>query len=244
MRQGGIAVWCIHHPVSTVMLTLTAIVLGLFSLSRLSIDLLPQLIYPEIGVRILDPAVPANIMEDQVTRQLEEQLAITEDSTGVESTTLEGTAEIELYFDYGKDIDIALRDASTRLDRAKRFLPTSIDPPIIFKRDPAQIPVMEFVVSSPLRGMTELRTWTDDVFAKFFLNLPGVAAVEVGGGLVREVHVLPDQRRLAGLGLSVEAIVQAIERGNVDSPAGRLRMTGQEYTSRTAGRLASVEALA
>ncbi|MEX2240609.1 MAG: efflux RND transporter permease subunit [Burkholderiales bacterium] len=243
MRQGGIAVWCIHHPVSTVMLTLTAIVLGLFSLGRLSIDLLPELIYPEIGVRIIDPAVPANIMEDQVTRQVEEQLAITEDSVGVESTTLEGTAELELYFDYGKDIDVALRDASTRLDRAKRFLPTTIDPPIIFKRDPSQIPVMEFVVSSRLRGMTELRTWTDDVFAKFFLNLPGVAAVEVGGGLVREVHVLPDQRRLAGLGLSVEALVQAIERGNVDSPAGRLRMTGQEYTSRTAGRLTSVAAL-
>jgi multidrug efflux pump subunit AcrB len=72
MKRGGIAVWCIHHPVSTVMLTLTAIVLGLFALSRLSIDLLPQLIYPEIGVRVLDPAVPANIMEDQVTRQLEE----------------------------------------------------------------------------------------------------------------------------------------------------------------------------
>jgi len=225
------------------MLTLTAIVLGLFALSRLSIDLLPQLIYPEIGVRILDPAVPANIMEDQVTRQVEEQLAITEDSTGVTSTTLEGTAEVELYFDYGKDIDVALRDASTRLDRAKRFLPTTIDPPIIFKRDPSQIPVMEFVVSSPLRGMTELRTWTDDVFAKFFLNLPGVAAVEVGGGVVREVHVLPDQRRLAGLGLSVEALVQAIERGNLDSPAGRLRMAGQEYTSRTAGRIASVAAL-
>ncbi len=244
MRRGGIAVWCIHHPVSTVMLTLTAIVLGLFALNRLSIDLLPQLIYPQIGVRILDPAVPANIMEDQVTRQIEEQLAITEDSTGVESTTYEGTTEVELYFDYGKDIDIALRDASTRLDRAKRFLPSTIDPPIIFKRDPAQIPVMEFVVSSPLRDMTELRTWTDDVFAKFFLNLPGVAAVEVGGGLVREVHVLPDQRRLAGLGLSVEALVRAIERGNVDSPAGRLRMAGQEYSSRTAGRVASVAALA
>ncbi|MCG6877172.1 MAG: efflux RND transporter permease subunit [Betaproteobacteria bacterium] len=243
MRRGGIAVWSIRHPVSTVMLTLTAVVLGLFALSRLSIDLLPQLIYPQIGVRILDPAVPANIMEDQISRQVEEQLAITEDSTGIESTTLEGTSEVELYFDYGKDIDIALRDASTRLDRAKRFLPTTIDPPIIFKRDPAQIPVMEFVVTSPLRGMTELRTWTDDVFAKQFLNLPGVAAVEVGGGLVREVHVLPDQRRLAGLGLSVENIVEAIQRGNIDAPAGRLQMAGQEYTSRTAGRLATVAAL-
>jgi len=243
VKRGGLAVWCIHHPVSTLMLTLTAIVLGLFALGRLSIDLLPQLIYPEIGVRIVDPAVPANILEDQVTRQIEEQLAITEDATGIESTTLEGVAELELYFDYGKDIDVALRDASTRLDRAKRFLPATIDPPIIFKRDPSQIPVIELVITSPLRGMTELRTWTDDVFAKYFLNLPGVAAVEVGGGLVREVHVLPDQRRLAGLGLSLEDIVQAIERGNLDLPAGRLRMAGQEYTSRTAGRFASVAAL-
>ncbi len=243
MRQGGIAVWCIRNPIGTLMLTLAAIVLGFFALHRLAVDLLPQLIYPQIGVRIVDPAVPANIMEDRATRQIEEQLAITEDAVGIESTTLEGTTELELYFDYGKDIDVALRDASTRLDRARRFLPTTIDPPIIFKRDPAQIPVLEFVVSSPLRNLTELRTWTDDVFAKQFLNLPGVAAVEVGGGLVREVHVLPDQKRLAGVGLSIDDVMQAIERGNVDQPAGRLRVGEQEYTSRTSGRLASVAAI-
>ena len=240
MRQGGIASWCIRNPVSTVMLTLTAIVLGVFALGRLSVDLLPQLIYPEIGIRILDPAVPANIMEDRVTRQVEEQLAITEDATGITSTTFEGTSEVELYFDYGKDIDIALRDASTRLDRAKRFLPATIDPPIIFKRDPSQIPVMEFVVSSSLRSMAELRTFADDQFAKYFLNLPGVAAVEVGGGLVREIHIRPDTRRLAARGLDVDDIAEAIARGNLDAPAGRLRMGEQEIASRTTGRLASV----
>jgi multidrug efflux pump subunit AcrB len=244
MKRGGLALWCIRHPVSTMMLTLTAVVLGFASLNRLAVDLLPQLIYPQIGVRIIDPAVPANIMEDRVTRQIEEQLAITEDATGIESETSEGVAEIELYFDYGKDIDVALRDASTRLDRAKRILPTTIDPPIIFKRDPAQIPVLEFVVSSPLRDMTGLRTWTDDVFAKYFLNLPGVAAVEVGGGLVREVHVLPDQRRLAGLGLSIDNLIEAIERGNTEQPAGRLHAGPQEFSSRTAGRLTSVRAIA
>jgi len=243
MRRGGIATWCIHHPIGTVMLTLTAVVLGLFALNRLAVDLLPHLIYPEIGIRVVDPAVPANIMEDQITRQIEEQLAITEDAVGIESNTIEGIASVELYFDYGKDIDVALRDAATRLDRARRVLPATIDPPIIFKRDPSQIPVLEFVVSSPLRDLTELRTWTDDVFAKHFLNLPGVAAVEVGGGLVREVHVVPDQKRLAALGLSVDALIQAIERGNIDQPGGRLSTGEQEYTSRTAGRFASVAAI-
>lgn len=244
MIKGGLASWSIRHPVSTVMLTLTVVVLGLFALGRLSIDLLPHLIYPQIRVRIFDPGVSVKIMEDRVTRQLEEQLAITEDATSVDSITGEGQAVVNLYFDYGKDIDLALRDASTRLDRAKRFLPLTIAPPVIYKLDPSQIPVMEFIVSSPLRDMVELRQWTDDIFAKRFLNVPGVASVEVGGGVEREIQVLPDQRRLAGLGLSVDDIVHAIQRGNEDIPAGRMQLAGQEYGGRTAGRLASVGAIA
>lgn len=244
MRRGGLAAWSIRHPVSTLMLTLTAVVLGVFALGRLSIDLLPHIIYPQVRVRVIDPGVAAAIMEDRVTRQLEEQMAITEDAVGIESTTSEGQSYVLLDFDYGKDIDLALRDASTRLDRAKRFLPTTIDPPMIWKSDPSQIPVMEFLVTSTLLDLVELRTWTDDHLAKQFLNLPGVAAAEVGGGLVREIQILPDQRRLAGLGLSVNDVINAVRRGNEDAPGGRLRMGGQEYASRTAGRLTNVAAIA
>ncbi|HBE92506.1 MAG TPA: AcrB/AcrD/AcrF family protein, partial [Gammaproteobacteria bacterium] len=195
-RSGGLAAWSIRHPVGVSMIAIAVMVLGLFALDRLAIDLHPQIIYPDVRVRILDPGVPATVMEDRVTRQLEEQLAITEDAIAVQSRTSQGVTSVDLSFNYGKDIDIALRDASTRLDRAKRFLPDSIDPPIIYKRDPSQIPVMEFVVSSPIRDAVELRSWTDDVLRKWFLNLPGVAAAEVGGGLVREIHIIPDQRRL------------------------------------------------
>jgi hydrophobe/amphiphile efflux-1 (HAE1) family protein len=243
MRKGGLAAWSIRHPVSTLMLTLTVVVLGVFGLGQLSVDLLPHLIYPQVRVRVLDPGVSATVMEQKVTRQLEEQLAITEDATGIESSTSEGASSVDLYFDYGKDIDVALRDASTRLDRAKRFLPNTIEPPIIYKLDPSQIPVMEFIVSSGLRDPEELRSWVDDVFSKRFLNLPGVAAVEVGGGVEREIQVLPDQRRLAGLGLSVDDIIRAIQTGNQDVSAGRMRFAGQEYGGRTAGRLTSLGAI-
>lgn len=175
-RTGGLAAWSVRHPVGVSMIALAVVVLGLFSLGRLAIDLLPHLIYPDVRVRINDPGVPATVMEDQVTRQLEEQLAITEDAIAVQSTTSQGRTAVDLSFSYGKDIDVALRDASTRLDRAKRFLPDTISPPVIFKRDPAQIPVQEFVVSSSIRGPVELRSWVDDVLRKWFLNLPGVAA--------------------------------------------------------------------
>jgi multidrug efflux pump subunit AcrB len=153
--------WSIRHPIGVIMLTLTAVVLGIVAFLQLRIDLLPHIIYPEVRVRVIDPGVPASIMEDQITRQLEEQLAITEDAIYIQSTTTEGRASVDLTFAYSKDIDIALRDASTRLDRAKRFLPDTIDPPTIYKRDPYQIPVMEILVSSSLRSPVEVREWTD-----------------------------------------------------------------------------------
>ena len=226
------------------MIALAVVVLGIFAFSRLAIDLHPHLIYPEVRVRILSPGVPATVMEDQFTRQLEEQLAITEDAIGVQSRTGEGAVSVDLSFEYGKDIDIALRDASTRLDRAKRFLPETPDPPIIYKRDPSQIPVLEFVVSSALRDPVELRSWVDDVFSKWFINLPGVAAAEVGGGLVREIQVLPDQQRLAGVGLAMQDVIAALQRGNREDPAGRLKMTRQELPGRISGRFTSVEEIA
>jgi len=243
-RSGGLASWSIRHPVGVVMITLAIVVLGAFVLDRLSINLLPHIIYPDVRVRIVDPGVPATVMEDNITRQLEEQLSITEDAISVQSRTSEGRSSVDLSFNYGKDIDIALRDASTRLDRAKRFLPNSIDPPVIYKRDPAQIPVLEYVVSSETMNAIQLRDWVDNTFSKWFLNLPGVAAVEVGGGLVREIIIQPDQERLAGLGLTIDDVISALQRGNVESPGGRLIMQQQEIISRTSGRFTDVKDIA
>ncbi len=243
LRRGGLAAWSIRHPIGITMITLALVVLGAFAFLRLSVDLLPQIIYPEIRVRILDPGVPARIMEDQVTRQLEEQLAITENAVSVYSESSEGASLVQLDFPYGSDIDLALRDASTRLDRAKRFLPDSIDPPIIYKRDPSQIAVAEYVVSSADRDAVALRSWVDYSFSKWFLNLPGVASVEVGGGLIREIQVLPNLLRLAAVGLSLTELETQIQQANQDIPGGRLEAIGREFSSRTQGRFTSVEQL-
>ncbi|MGK0170708.1 MAG: multidrug efflux pump subunit AcrB [Gammaproteobacteria bacterium] len=241
---GGIARWSIRHPVGVSMAALAVLVLGFFALERLGVDLLPHLIYPEVRVRVLDRGVPAKIMEDTITRQLEEQLAITEDAISVQSRTSEGRSAVDLAFGYDKDIDIALRDASSRLDRAKRFLPDTVDPPIIYKLDPSQIPALEFIAGSRLRDPVELRDWVDHSFAKWFLNLPGVAAVEVGGAPQREISIEPDQERLAGHGLSLNDITTALQEANVESAGGSIRMGSHEINSRTAGRFATVEELA
>ena len=242
-RTGGFAAWSIRHPIGVSMLTLTVILLGLFSFNNLGINLLPHIIAPEVLVRIIDPGVPASIMEDQVTRQLEEQLAITEDAIAVDSQTSEGRSAVGLRFPYGVDINNALRDASIRLDRAKRFLPENDIAPVIYKRDPTQIPIMELVVSSNKLTSVELRSWADYIFSKWFLNLPGVAAVEVGGGLQREIQIIPDQEKLANIGLSLQDFARQIKQQNTDSAGGKMIATRQEITTRSAGRFRSLDEL-
>ncbi|MCP4407606.1 MAG: efflux RND transporter permease subunit, partial [Gammaproteobacteria bacterium] len=140
-------------------------------------------------------------------------------------------------------IETALRDASNRLDRAKRFLPETIDPPIIYKLDPSQIPVLELVVSSGKRNITELYEWADYLFSKSLINLPGVASVEVGGGQAKEISIEIDQERLAAVGLTIKDISELIDAENRDSPGGRLVMGKRELNTRLAGRFTGLSDL-
>lgn len=242
-RTGGLASWSSRRPISVLMLSLTVLMLGFFSLDALRINLLPHLVYPEVRVRIFDPNVPTVIMEDKVTRQVEEQLSITDGATSIQSSTSEGQISIDLGFPYGTDINDALRDASTRLDRAKRFLPDTISPPVIYKRDPQQIPVMEYSISSDKRNTIELRNWVDYELRNWLINLSGVASAEVGGGTVREYQVILDQEKLARLGLNYNDIVTRIQTENQDIPGGRLLAHKKEISVRTEGRFKNIEDL-
>lgn len=243
-RISHISGWAIRHPIGVIMLTLAIVVLGLFSVQTMKIDLLPEITYPEIRVRVLDPGVPATIMEDEITRQLEEQLTITENVTAMTSRSREGRSEVNLSFDYGTDIDVALRDASTRLDRAKRFLPDSIDPPVIYKRDPSQRPVAEYVLSSSVKNASELLDWADYSLSKSLLTLPGVAAVEVGGGREREIQILTTTERLSAFGLDLSDIADVLEDNNINTTAGRFFTANGEINGRTTARFQNASDIA
>ncbi len=239
--HGSIAGWSVYHPIAVIMLTLASLVLGLFLLEHLKIGLLPHIIYPSIGVRVNAPGVPAKIMEDQVTRQLEEQLSITEDAIHIRSSTREGRSAVDLDFAYGKDIDIALRDASTRLDRAKRFLPDYVQAPIIYKRDPSQLPAAEYAISSTSMDTTELKEWTDYNLGKWLINIPGVAAAEVAGGSQREIQVLANPDELTALKLDIFQLEKLLQDENQDVAGGRIHMADGELPLQTRGRLSNAE---
>lgn len=123
-------------------------------------------------------------------------------------------------------------------------MPQTSEPPVIYKRDPAQIPVMELVVSSNSRDPIELRSWVDYEFSKWFLNIEGVASTEVGGGLIREIQIIVDQEKLAAAGFKSSDIRTLLENENQDTSSGVLYMDKRKLSARTEGRFQSIEAIA
>lgn len=204
----------ISRPIGTLALWSVVIVLGVFYVSRLPLDLLPQIIYPQIRANVNYPGVAPEVMEEQVTKVLEAALATTENLMRLESETEEGRAGVNLHFRYGTDINFALQDASKNLDRARARLPVDAEPATIFKFDPSQQPVYEVAFSSPLRSPVELRDWVDMRLRPQLLTVEGIASVDVSGGLVREIRVTLDQERLRSYGLAVADVLQALRDAN------------------------------
>ena len=230
----------IRRPIGTIALWSVVIVLGLFYVTRLPLDLLPQIIYPQVRANVNYPGVAPEVMEEQVTKVLEAALATTENLVRLESETEEGRSGVNLHFRYGTDINFALQDASKNLDRARARLPEDAEAATVFKFDPSQIPVYEVAFSSPTRSPVALRDWVDLRLRPQLFTVEGIASVDVSGGLVREIQVTLDQERLRFYGLAVADVLQALRDANQDVAAGNVTSPSFELIGKTEGKFRSV----
>lgn len=240
-KRQGITSLSIRRPIGVLAGTSVIVVVGLFFLSQLSLDLLPQIVYPQVRARVSYPGVAPEVMEEQVAKILETSLATTENVTEIETEISEGQADVSLHFSYGTNVDFALQDASKNLDRARSRLPIEAEPPSIFKFDPSQMPVFEVGFSSPSRDPVALRNWVDLRLQPQLLTVEGVAAVDVSGGLVREIRVTLDQERLRSYGLAVSDVIERIRDENQDVAVGNITSPTFEIVGKTAGKFASVD---
>jgi multidrug efflux pump subunit AcrB len=234
----------VRHFISTLVLASVGVVLGVFALSRLPIELLPSITYPRVSVRIEAPGVTPEVAVEEITRPLEEALAATDGAVQVYSQTREGQVSITLFFHAGEDVDVALTDATASVNRVLNVLPRTAEPPRISKLDPTQLPILELALTSPLLSLRELRLFADEELARELIVAPGVAAVDVAGGVREEVQVFIDLERLQATGLSITQVLDTIAANNVDVSGGRLEAQNREALVRTVGRIRSAEEIA
>jgi len=240
VTRRGIASWAISRPIGTVMLTLTLLVLGLVYIGRVPVDLLPRIVYPQVRVQVSNAGVEPLVLEETIAKPLESALATTENLSRLQTEVSEGRVSITLDFEYGTNIDFALQDAAKNVERVRSQLPEEADPPVISKSEPTAMPIYSVAFSSDTRSLVALRQWVDQRLGPQLLSVPGVAAVDLSGGLVREILIELDPERLRGYELSVSQVIAALRAENQDVAAGRITSADREVVGKTAGRFRSV----
>lgn len=231
----------IRRHIGVLMLAIAVIVMGFFFITRLPVDLLPSITYPRIGLRLDAPGVSPEVAVDEITRPLEQGLAATEGVIQIYSQTREGRISIDLFFEPGGNIDQSLNDATATLNRARDDLPDTVGEPRLFKFDPSQLPVYEFALTSLSLQGSDLRVFADEELGRELNTLPGVASVDVSGGLQEEVQVNIDPNRLQALGLGLSDVLASLESRNQDTSGGRIRGETSETLTRVLGRFESAE---
>lgn len=240
-NKRGIANRCIQRPVGTLAIASVVFVLGLFFIDRLPIDLLPAVEYPQIRATVNYPGTAPEVMEEQVTRVLERNLASTENLVHIDSRASEGRTNVNLHFEYGTDLNVALQDAARYLELARTQLPPDIEPPRLYKFDPSQDPVWQAGFSSTIRSEVEVRDWVEHRLAPQLIAIHGVSGVEAAGGMIREMQVIVDQHRLRSYGLAMQDLIDALSAENVEIAAGWVTSETFDVMAKTDGLLTSAE---
>jgi HAE1 family hydrophobic/amphiphilic exporter-1 len=240
-----------ERRVTIVMFTTAIVLFGMVSLTRLKVNLLPDISYPTVTVRTeLTGAAPVEI-ENLLTKPIEEAVGVIRNVRQVRSVSRSGQSDVTLEFLWGTDMDIAGVDVREKIDVLD--LPLEASRPLLLRFDPSSEPIMRLGLlqkseaSEDTHGalseanLKALRQLAEDRIKNDLEAQEGTAAVKVSGGLEDEVQIRVDQQKLSQLGISIQQIAQRIRAENVNLSGGRLEEGSQRYLVRTINEFETVE---
>lgn len=228
----------IKRPVFATMVIMSFMVLGIVSLTRLGIDLFPDVNFPFVNVSVVYPGAGPEEVETLVTRPIEDAVAGINGVKRVISTSTEGFARIGVELRLEVDAQAATAEVREKVAAIRERLPEQIKDPTIQRFDVAALPIATYAVGSSQPSDVTRRQVEDDL-KPLLSQIDGVAAVEVNGGQVRELQVNLDPRRLEALNLPLTEVANKLALDNMDVPGGQVRRDGKAVSLRTKGQYAS-----
>jgi HAE1 family hydrophobic/amphiphilic exporter-1 len=242
--------FAIRRRVTIVMFTVAIALFGFVSLSRLKLNLLPDLSYPTLTIRTELPGAAPLELETLITRPVEEAVSIIRNVREVRSVSRAGQSDVTLEFLWGTDMDLAGIDVREKLDLLQ--LPLEAERPLLLRFDPSSEPVLRLAIlddkapegAQGIERLKALRRLAEDRLKPDLEAVEGSAAVKVSGGYEDEVQVFVDQEKLSQLGLSIETVTRRIRAENVNLSGGRLEQGTQRFLVRTLNEFESVEQMA
>lgn len=230
----------VKRPVTVAMITLMVILLGIISLTKLPIDMFPEIEIPVAIVITQYNGVGPQEIESLVTEPVESSLATVADIKSVRSSSMDGQSIVIAEFNYGTDMEFATLDMREKVDRIKGYLPDDATEPMVMKLDPNAMPIIDLSVAGDM-DLGRLQQIVEDDIKPKLERVSGVASVDVAGGYEEEVEIVVNQERLAGYNLNIDQLSKILQAENLNLPAGVVNKGTQELSIRTVGKFKSVE---
>ena len=237
----GLSGVSIRRPVFTTMMMLGLVVLGIFGYRRLPIDQFPNVDIPIVSVQTVYTGASSETIEREVTRRLEEAFNPVAGVDRITSISLEGVSQVIVEFDLSVNVDVASQDIRSKIEAIRRELPTDIESPIVQKFDPAAQPILSLALASNEQPIDRLTVLADETIRRRLESARGVGEVRIAGGLEREIRVNLIPARLQALGVTVPEVMGALQRQNMEVPAGRVESGATEQLVRVTGRITDPE---
>lgn len=232
----------IKRPVTVWMFTFAVILFGLVGLSRLAVNLLPELTYPTLTVRTNYTGAAPGEIEQLITKPIEEAVGVVKGLRKISSISKAGQSDVLLEFEWQTAMDITSLEVREKLDLIT--LPLDVEKPLILKFNPSLDPIIRLGLQSTdtsILGLTKLRTFGEYDIKRQLESLLGVASVKLGGGLEQEYQVVIDQHKLAQLNLTSQQIIDRINAENINISAGKLIDGNTQYLVRTLNQFTNIK---
>ena len=230
----------IKRPVTTTMFFAALVILGLVSLSKMSMDLFPEISFPTISINTSYSGAGPEEVEQMITIPVERAVATVNRVESITSSSGEESSRVRVRFAWGTDLEAAANDIRSNLDRIRRSLPDGAGAPTVRKFDSNAAPILTLGLYSDM-DEGALRELAEDDLSYQLQKVPGVASVDVRGGRNREIRVMLKQARLQALGITADQVSNVIRTENTNMPAGYLATGPGDFMLRTLGQFQDLE---
>jgi len=241
----NLAALFIKRPVTTALVMFGILVFGVMAYRLLPVSDLPNVDFPSIQVNANLPGASPETMASAVALPLEKQFATIAGVTSINSTSSQGSTNIQLQFDLARNIDAAAQDVQAMIAKAARQLPPEMPtPPSYQKVNPSDQPVLFLVIGSPTLPMSQVDEYAESMMAQRISMVSGVAQVNVYGSAKYAVRIDADPRRLAAKGITLSDVANAVGTANVNLPTGTIYGADRTFTVEANGQLLRASAYA
>ena len=233
--------FAVKRPVTMIILVSVIIIMGFFTLSRMAVDLIPDMKFPIAAVMTEYPGVGPEEVESQITKPLEGTLNTVSNIKEIHSISMSGSSMILIYYNWGTNMDSSVNEIREKIGLIEKYLPSGSQKPVVLRMDPTLMPVIQIGVKSETMTLGQLQEVAEDIIEPRLSRITEVASVVMTGGLQREVKVEVDPVKLANYDLTLGQVSQVLRAENFNMSAGKVTDGGRQYYLRSLQQFESVE---